>query len=176
MPTMVNEEPPLPAGWEEEVDEESGDKYYISPDGETQWERPEPETSTTGGLKGALMRSATAQGITLPPVDDGSKPPLPKMASLLPKIERKREGLAKEDRPIRGKIAMASGTKDQQFLYIPDDLILGEKRDKLNAQKLLSLVRVVCLHALFRCPSSTGCNWSSYCVRVPRSSICRCRS
>ena len=178
---------PLPPGWEQEYDEEEQAYYYVSPEGETTWDRPPPDPAALAGaagtlgalsgtdgaagaagalgalgggagalgalggaglaasvapmggggnalsaLRGHLMSAAKAEGISF------DKPALPKIASILPKLQRKDQGDA---RPVRGFMSMASGTKDQVYVYIPDALVTGDKRDKLTAAKLLSLVR-----------------------------------
>ena len=40
---------PLPAGWVAEYDATFDLPYYVSPKGESQWERPEPASSGSGG-------------------------------------------------------------------------------------------------------------------------------
>ena len=190
---------PLPPGWEQEYDEEEQAYYYVSPEGETTWDRPPPDPAALAGAAGALGAlsgtggAAGAAGVlgalggmggaagalgalggagalgalggaglaaSVAPMGGGGnalsalqghltsaakaegisfdKPALPKIASILPKLQRKDQGDA---RPVRGFMSMASGTKDQIYVYVPDALVLGDKRDKLTAAKLLSLVR-----------------------------------
>lgn len=81
-------------------------------------------TPMTGKLKAAGLGVMSANSIASAP-------------STLPKLAKKGNA---DDRPVRGLLKVDSGVREQLYVYIPDALVLGPKRDKLTAAKLLSLI------------------------------------
>lgn len=65
----------LPEGWREDVDPRSGRKYYVGPNGQSQWESPAPPPLSgppTGPPPGAPPSGSAPVG---PPTDYPSSPP-----------------------------------------------------------------------------------------------------
>ncbi len=101
-----------------------------------------------GGLKGLLQRGMTAE--RLPPLQMStgiSAPSLQKWNSVLPTIKKEDDPAA--SRAVRGKILLESSGREQEFLFLPDGLLLGEKRDKLTAAKLFALLELPMPQLLF---------------------------
>lgn len=86
-------------------------------------------------LQQKLLAAAEQEGLSMSTPGEAETP---KLAGVVKAVKERKSG--GDPRPVCGQLKMASGTKDQKYVYIPDALVLGEKRDKLTAAKLLSMI------------------------------------
>jgi len=103
------------------------------------------EAPSPGGLKGILNRGMAAESLT--PINGAAAHALKKWNTVLPKIKKEEEEGG--GRAVRGKILLESSGREQEFLFLPDSLIMGEKREKLTAVKLFELLGLPIPQLLF---------------------------